>query len=167
MPRKNRKEAAPVDPTTLYSAEPLSDAELEILHDAELLIRRWKLRLKILPKEQLPWWTWNCFIESLGAAKASIGLGAAPCFESNLSPSEEARWSQLVADYQKARGSSPIEYSAVLFAIDNLIGNGTSTKDILLRLQGDSARPRARYAESWEVENSGLFDVKATLERRA
>ena len=29
MPRKNRKQASPVDPSTLYSAEPLSDAELE------------------------------------------------------------------------------------------------------------------------------------------
>ena len=148
-----------VDPPTLYSTEPLSDAELEILHMAELMIRRQKLRLT-MAKESSGWWAWNAFIESLGTVNACIQGGHVPGAD-NLSPLEEARFARIVRDYQNTHGGRPIEYTTVLNEIDKLSLDGISTKELILRLQGDAAKPRAHYAESWTVEASGLFDVKA------
>jgi len=160
MPRKIRKAIEPVDPSTLYSTEALSGEEQALLRDAELLIRRWKLRLKMFPKKQAALWSWDYFIEAIGATKASIEMGIVPCLISSDDASEEARWSQMIANYQKAYDSRPVDNGAIIREIDKLLGSGVSTRELILRLQGDSAKPRARYAESWTVEASGLFDVK-------
>ena len=88
-------------------------------------------------------------------------MGLAPCVQDHLSPSDQSRYQRIVADYQKGYGAIPIDYADVLDEVDRLHANDVSTKELLFRLQGDVAKPRAHYAESWTVEASGLFDAKA------
>ncbi len=160
MPRRSRRPTESVGPSMLFSLEPLSNEEQELLKDAELAIRRRKLWLKIAPKESVSW-AWSAFIESLAMVKASIDMGLVPCVQLDIGSSDYIRYRRIITDYQKACGAIPIDYTQVVDEIDRLHANGASLKELLFRLQGDAAKPRAHYAESWTVEASGLFDVKA------
>ncbi|MDP9112700.1 MAG: hypothetical protein M3O20_03345 [Acidobacteriota bacterium] len=162
MPRKARREAAtPIDPSTLYSLAPLTDAELEILRMAEMMIRRRKLRLQVLSEADAVSWAWNAFIEALGELKACIEIGLTPGNTVELTESQMRMKESIVRDYQNTHGGRPIEYTTVLNEIDKLSLDGIGTQELIFRLQGDAAKPRVHYAESWTVEASGLFDVKA------
>jgi len=156
VPRKNPKPTEPVDPSTLYSTEPLSDVDLELLRMAELMIRRRKLRLQVLSKEDALSWDWNAFIESLGGAKAVVEMGISASTV-DISESQMRTKESIVRDYQNTHGGRPIEYTTVLNEIDKLSFDGISTREFILRLQGDAAKPRAH------MRNRGRLRLRAYL----